>query len=226
MLSNLWGGLFFLARPVMYVRGSLLNTASAPLYSTIDRIINDLKYEGRGLYVPPYPKRAYLPEHLRGLKETVVFISESSDSAPPPVDAMATGKFVTKNPTGILLIPPGSALMEQIEKSMGADLTKMGLDDLCTGLPQIILENFQLAKEIDMRTENGQIYLKTVDSVFTVLYRDESLKSLKLLGCPLASAVACALAKATGKSVSIQNISTASEARTVEVSYSMAEAQK
>lgn len=219
-----WGVLFFLVRPVMYVRGSLLDTTSTPLYSTIDRILTDLKYEGRGLYVPPYPKGAYLPEHLGGLKETVVFISAGSDSSPPPVEEMATGKFMTQNPKGILLIPPGSGLMEQLEKSTRTDFTKMSLDDLCAILPQLILDNFQLAKEMDMRTENGQIYLKTTDSIFTALYLGETLKSLKLLGCPLASAVACAIAKATGKTVSIQKTSISSDAHTVEVSYSMAEA--
>lgn len=221
-----WGALFFLVRPVMYVRGSLLNTTSTPLYSTIDRILNDLKYEGKGLYVPPYPKRSYLPEHLKGLKETVVFISASSDSSTPPVEEIATGNFMTKNPKGILLIPPGSGLIEQLEDYARTDFTKMSLDDLCTNLPQLILENFQLAKEIDMRTENGQVYLKTTDSIYGSLYRNETLKSLKLLGCPLASTVGCAIAKATGKPVFVQKITTSPDARTVEVSYSLAEAQK
>ena len=219
-----WGALFFLVRPITYVRGSLLSTVSAPFYSTIDRIINDLKYEGRGLYVPPVLKSARLPEHLKGLKETFVFISASSDSASPPVGEMATGKFITQNPKGILLVPPGSALMEQIEKSMGTDLTEMSLDDLCTSLPQAIQENFQLVRETGMRTKDGQIHLKTVDSIYTSLYRDKTLKSVKLLGCPLASAVACAITKATGKLVSIQNITASPDARTVEVSYGLQEA--
>lgn len=221
-----WGALFFLVRPVMYVRGSLLNTTSTPLYSTIDRILNDLRYEGRGLYVPPYPKRAYLPEHLKGLKETFVFISAGSDSSSLPVEEMATGKFMTQNPKGMLFIPPGLGLMEQLEKSSRTDFTKMSLEDLCASLPQLIMENFQLAKETDMRTDNGQVYLKTIDSIYTALYLDVKLKSVKLLGCPLASAVACAIAKATGKPVSIQKISTSPDGRTVEVSYKLVEAQE
>jgi len=223
---TLWGVLFFLVRPVMYVRGSLLNPASEPLYSTIDRILNDSKYEGRALYVPPYPKRAYLPEHLKGLKETVVFIPAGSDTVPPPIEEMATGKFMTQNPKGILITPPGSDLMDQLEKTARIDFTKTSLEDLCDILPQQILENFQLAKEIEMKAENNQIQLKISDSIYTDLYRDETLKSLKLLGCPLVSAVACAIAKATGKTVSLQKITTSPDAKTVEVSYSLVEAQK
>jgi hypothetical protein len=139
---------------------------------------------------------------------------------------MATGKFITQNPKGILLTPPGAALMEQFGRMLGTDLTKMSLEDLCTSLPQLILENFQLAKEATMTTENSQVHLNTTDSIYTGLYRDASLKSLKLLGCPLASAVACAIAKATGKQVVIQNLTTSNDARKVEVTYSLAGTQK
>lgn len=220
-----WGALFFLVRPVMNVRGSLLNPASTPLYSTIDRILNDFKYEGRALYVPPYPKQAYLPEHLKGLKQTVVFIPARFNSSLPTIEEMATGKFMTQSPKGILLTPPGSDLMDQLEKNARTDFTKTSLEDLCAILPQLILENLQLAKEIDMKTENSQIKLTTKDSIYTDLYKDETLKSLKLLGCPLASAVACAIAKATGESVSLQEITTSPDTQTVEVSYSLVEAQ-
>src|SRR3989304_6704819 len=70
-----WGVLFFLLTSVRYVEGSLLNSTAVASYSTIDRIIKDFKYTGKGYYIPPYPRDVYLPEHLKGLKDTVVFIS-------------------------------------------------------------------------------------------------------------------------------------------------------
>lgn len=221
-----WGALFFLVRPIAYVRGSLLNTASEPLYSTIDRIITDLNLRGNGLYVSPYPREVYLPEHLRGLKETVVFISADTGTALPSIEEMATGKFVTRNPKGIILIPPGSGLMGQFEKSMGTDFTQRGVEDMCATLPQQILQNFQLAKDVEMRTENGQVNLKTTESVYGNLYQDKRLKSVRLLGCPLASAVACAIAKASGKSVTIQSINTSPETETIQIQYSIVEATR
>jgi len=155
-----------------------------------------------------------------------VFIPARSNSSPPPIEEMATGKFMTQNPKGILITPPGSDLMDQLEKNAKTDFTKTSLEDLCAILPQAILENFQLAKEIDMKTENNQIQLTTKDSIYTDLYRDETLKSLKLLGCPLASAVACAIAKATGKTVQLQQITTSPDTQTIEITYSLAEAQQ
>jgi hypothetical protein len=214
-----WGALFFLVRPIAYVRGTLLGITAATLYSTIDRIIKDLDYEGKGLYIPPYPKDVYLPEHLRGLKESIVFISADANSGLPSVEEIASSKFMTRKPRGICITAPGSGLADQFEKMLRADLTKMSLEDLCASLPQIILENFQLAKEIEMKTEDHQVTLKTTDSVFKNLYAEQGPKSVRLLGCPLASAVASALGKATGKATLIESINTSPDVQIIEVTY-------
>jgi hypothetical protein len=218
-----WGAIFFLVRPVTYVRGSLLSLTSISLYSTIDRIIKDLNCKGKALYVPPYSKKVYLPEHLKGLKDTIVFISVDENSGLPSIEEIARSKFMTKNPKGICLIPPGSGFLDQIEKTLRTDITKMSLEDLCETLPQLIRENFQLAKEIEMKTENNQVTLKTTNSIYKDLYMEQDLKTVRLIGCPLASAVASAIAKTTGKPVSLQSVNTSPGAETVEVSYALRE---
>lgn len=218
-----WGALFYLVRPITYVRGSLLSTTATTLYQITDRIIKDFNIKGKGIYVPPYPKEVYLPQHLRGLKETIIFLSQDANQIAPSIEEMATGKFVTKNPKGVILIPPGSSFLDQIEKTLRTDITKMNLEDLCITLPQLILENFQLAKEIEMKTENNQIHLKTTDSIYKNLYRDENLKSVQLLGDPLTSAVACTIARATGKQVTIQNINVSPDTQTIETTFQLAE---
>ena len=218
-----WGALFYLVRPITYVRGSLLSTTATTLYQITDRIIKDLNIKGKGIYVPPYPKEVYLPQHLEGLKETIFFLSQDANQTAPSIEEMATGKFLTKNPRGIILIPPGSSFLDQIEKYLRTDITKMNLEDLCTTLPQLILENFQLAKEIEMKTENNQIHLKTTDSLYKNLYRQENLKSLQLLGDPLTSAVACTIARATGKQITIQNINVSPDTQTIETTFQLAE---
>jgi hypothetical protein len=217
-----WGALFYLVRPMTYVRGSLLSTTATTLYQITDRIIKNLNLKGKGIYVPPYPKEVYLPQHLEGLKETIVFLSQDANQTAPSIEEMATGKFVTRNPKGVILIPPGSSFLDQIEKALRTDITKMNLEDLCTTLPQLILENFQFAKEIEMKTENNQIHLKTTDSIYKNLYRDENLKSLGLLGDPLTSAVACTIARATGKQVTIQDINVSPDTQTIETTFQLA----
>jgi hypothetical protein len=215
-----WGALFFLLTSVRYVEGSLLESTTTALYSTIDRIIKDSGYKGDGYYIPPYPKDVYLPDHLKGLKDTVVFVSTINDSNMPSIEELAEGKFLLENPKGVLVIPPGSGLLSQIEKELNIDFAKTQLNELCEILPRFILENFSLAKEMEMELREGQVYLKTFDSLYKNLYsREKNLKSISLLGCPIVSAVACAIAKASGKTVTIQKQNVSADGLTIEVWY-------
>lgn len=215
-----WGVLFFLLRPVRYVESSLLDSTVLASYSTVDRIIKDLKYTGKGYYIPPYPKDVYLPEHLKGLKDAVVFVSSESDAVMPSVEEMAEGKFLVEKPKGILVAPPGLGLLTQIEKQLNVDYTKIELSELCEVLPRFILETFSLAKDITMTLEENQVNLKIFGSIYKNLYNAENnLKSISFLGCPIVSAVACVLAKASGKAVTIQKLTLSPDGLTIEVWY-------
>ena len=71
-----------------------------------------------------------------------------------------------------------------------------------------------------MELREGQVYLKTFDSLYKNLYgRENNLKSISLLGCPIVSAVACALAKASGKVVTIQKQKVSPDGSEIEVWY-------
>jgi hypothetical protein len=215
-----WGALFLFVRPVGYVKSSLLDSAAISSYSTIDRIVKDLKYKGRSYYIPPYPKEVYLPEYLKGLKDMIVFISADSGAGMPTIEEMAEGRFLLENPKGICVAPPGLGLLTQFEKELRGDITKIELEELCESLPQLILENFQLVKEIEMKPEENQVYLKIFDSIYKNLYSDEeNLKSVHFLGSPLVSAIACSIAKTTGKIVTIHKDKISSDGQTIEVWY-------
>jgi hypothetical protein len=188
-----------------------------PTYATVDRIIKDLKPKGKSHYVPPYPEESYFPEHLKGLKDMVVFIPQNSESVIPSIEEIAKGKFMLENPEGISLSPPGVALLTQFEKQMGTDITKLELTELCESLSRLILEQFQLAKEIEIKPEENGVHIRITDSIYAHLYNDEHLKSVHLLGCPLVSAIACAVAKTTGKVVTIQKDKVLPENQMIEV---------
>jgi hypothetical protein len=178
-----------------------------------------LKYKGRSYYIPPYPKDVYLPEYLKGLKEMIVFVSADSGASMPSIEEMAKSRFLLENPKGICVAPPGLGLLTQFEKELRTDITKLELGQVCESLAQLIPETFQLAKEVEMKHQGSQVYLKIVDSLYKSLYGEESLRSVHLLGCPLTSAVACVIAKNTGKIVTIQKDNIAPEAQIIEVWY-------
>jgi hypothetical protein len=186
------------------------------MYNTIDRIITDLKPKVKSYYIPPYPEEVYLPEHLKGLKDMIVFIATDASTTIPSIEEMAKGKFLLQNPKGICISPPGAGLLTRLEKELRRDITKIELGELCESISQLATEKLQLAKEIEMKPEENQIHTKIADSMYKDLYRQENLKSVKLLGCPLVSAMACAIAKATGKAVTIQKTTLSLDEQTIE----------
>ena len=217
-----WGVLFLLLKPVNFVEGSLLYNAAVSTYLTIERIINALDHKGKGFYIPPYPKDVYLPEYLRGLKDSVVFISAEKDNTMPSIEEMAKGKFVSEKPKGTLITPPGWGILTQIEEKMKVDFTKMSLDELSEVLPSLILQDLNLAKEMAMELDGDKAHLMIVDSLYKNLYSVQSnLKSVGLIGCPIASAVACALAKNSGRTVTIQKHQVSPDGSAVDVWYSI-----
>lgn len=215
-----WGALFLFLKPVNFVEGSLLYNAAVSTYSTIDRMINEFDYKGKGYYVPPYPKDVYLPEYLKGLKDPVVFISAEKDSTMPAFEEMAKGKFLSKNPEGTLLTPTGLGILTQIEEKSHVDFTKTELNEIAEILPRHILQDLNLAKEMAIEINGDQAHMRIVDSLYKNLYSARSnLKSVNLLGCPIASAVACALAKTSGRNVTIQKQQISPDGLAIDVWY-------
>ena len=213
-----WGALFFFVRPVKYVRSTLLDSAAVASYSTIDRIIKDLNYNGKGFHIPPYPKDVYLPEYLKGLKNMIVFISADSGTSMPSVEDIAQSRFLTEDPKGISVAPPGLGLLTLIENEMKTDIATLSLDELYSNLQKTILENFQLAKEVEIIPQEDKVQLRIHDSIYKNLYsKEENLNSIHFLGCPIVSAIACAIAKNTGKIVTIQKSQVSMDGETIQV---------
>ena len=215
----LWGGLFILARPVSYVRSSLLEATAISLYATIDRIKKDLKYNSKSYYIPPFPKEVYIPEHLKGLKEMIVFISANDEDGLPAINEIAEGRFLLDEPKGMTLTPPGLGLVEYLEEELMINFTRMSLEDLCELLPKVIPEDLQLAKGMAMEVEGKLVHLNIVGSIYKSLCYEKEIPSVHLLGSPLVSAIACAIAKTTGKPVTIQDTVINSDTETIDVTY-------
>ncbi|MGB9714164.1 MAG: hypothetical protein ACPLZC_04190, partial [Candidatus Bathyarchaeales archaeon] len=185
--------------------------------------LKDLKLKGKSYYIPPYPKEVYLPEYLKGLKETVVFISADTGGM-PSIEELAKSKFLLENPNGICVAPPGLGLLTRFEKEVRRDITKLQLDELCESLEPLIVENLQLAKGMEIKVMDKQIYVRIFDSIYKSLYTaEENLRSIHSLGCPLVSAIACTVAKATGKMITIQRDNVSPDGQTIEVWFQFVE---
>jgi len=219
-----WGALFLFVRSTKFVKIPILNATAISPYTTLDRIIADLNYNGKSIYIPPYPKDAHLPEHLAGLKDMVVFISAKDSTTMPTIEEMAKKQFMVKNPQGICITPPGSGLVSLFEKELRTDFTKIDQESFYEELPTVIVNNLGLASDFEIKSEKGVIYVKITDSVYNRLYsKNQNLKSIHSIGCPLTSAIACALAIKTGKPVTITTSKISPDLKTIEVGYRLIE---
>ncbi|MGD6808922.1 MAG: hypothetical protein ACQCN3_04410 [Candidatus Bathyarchaeia archaeon] len=202
----LWGAIFSLAQPGKYVDGNILDSTAYTVYSTLDRMINDLKFNGHGYYIPAYPQNAYLPEYYKNLKDSIVFIADENFNGLPALEEVASGKFISEHDRGVFITSPGSGLLHQIENQLNVDFSTVPTAELCNILPRSMTEMFSLAKEMDMQVvDESTVRLSMVGVLYESLYKpDDTPKSVSLLGCPVISAVACALAKSSGKAVVIK----------------------
>jgi len=215
-----WGALFLFARPVRFVKSTLLDSTALSTYTTVDRMVSDLGYKAKSIYIPPYPKEAYLPEYMKGLKEMIVFIPAEDSATMPTLEEMAKKQFLLKSPKGVCITPPGFGLASVIEKELKAGFTNINLERLTNSLPKAVTDNLGLAKGFEINTENDLIHAKITGSVYSSLYsREQELKSIHFLGCPLASAIACALAKTTGKLVTIAKNKVSPDLQTIDIWY-------
>lgn len=200
-----WGAVLSLTRNEKYIQTSLLDASARSIYVTVDRILNDLKFTGQGYYLPASPQDVALPDYLKNLKEPVVYVSESFDGK-PSIDELASGKFISAQNHGFFLSSPGSGVLSEVEKQLHLDLTKVSMSELCELVPKSISENLNLARNAEMiLTPNGANF-KAVGIIYDSLYKDSKPRSVELLGCPVVSAVACALAKSSSKTVVIKEL--------------------
>jgi len=219
-----WGVLFLFARPTRFVRIALLDSTAISTYTTIDRMLDNLNYKGKPVYIPPYPKESYLPEHLKGLKEMVLFISADANSSMPSIEELAKKQFLVKNPKGICITPPGSGLVSLLEKQLKIGFTQVDPESFYDSLKIVIVKELELANNLVIEDENDLIHVKIIQSVYKNLYsQGQTLKSVHAVGCPLTSALACILAQKTGKPVTIKKSNVSLDLRTIEMWFQTVE---
>jgi len=234
-----WGTLFLLITPLKYVEGNFLVTSTLPAYMTIDRLLKDLNPKNEAYNIPSCPRKVYLPEHLKGLRETVTFIPAEDSTGMAEITeieddiedkflfknpkellmSIARGKFLIENPKGLLITSPGIGLLDKIEQKRNIDLTKIPPTELDEILPSLLNELY-LTKEIKMTTNENSVTLQINDSLYRNLYSQKyNLKSINIIGCPIVSAVACAIAESTGKPTLIQKIKSSPDGKIITATF-------
>ena len=105
-------------------------------------------------------------------------------------------------------------------KDLKIDFTNMDTMQFCQIISQVLLEKLNLAKSIETEKEGNIVKMKIRNSIYRNLFTTEdNLTSIQLLGCPMTSAIAVGLAKASNKNVCIINEIVSNNNLIVEVWY-------
>ena len=213
-----WGVLLSMVRPVRYVKSSLLDSTAFSSLTTVDRIITDLGYEGKGIHLPP--------RYLKGLKTGTVFIPFKKELIIPTLDEVSKERVFLENPKGICLTPSGSELVNLFEKELGTNFAKVDLNYLQNNLPKLFVEGLEIAKDFEMKTYNDTIIVKITESVYKDFCSEVRTKLSNVcnsLGCPLCSSIACALTRSTGKPIIIEKNELSTDGKVIEAYYRILE---
>jgi len=199
------------APPKKYVPSDLMTTAWSSL-KTVDDLILGLGYSERAVYLPA------------GLERAVVFIPTTPSSTLPSPSVIAQGltpggKLYVHDPDGLLVVPPGWALANLIEKKLGFDARDVGLDHVIESLPKALV-SLRIVSDAKIETEDDSVSFKLSNSTYAGFCRQVHDNSQpRGLGCPICSALACILAVATSRPVVFDEDKSAPDAKTTLSNY-------
>jgi len=222
MALTFWGALLLFIRPVRYVKADLLSSTALPTLETINRIIKNLNYKGKGVYLPA--------KHFKGSKngKLLILSEENIDIAEylPPTEKIAQEEVFFKNPPGMCLTPSGADLTNLFEDELGVDFEEVDMKYLQTNLPNLFIEGLEIAKDFEMNKRGKIIRIKIWNSIYKDFCRSArktSKNSCSSFACPLCSSIACALTRVTDNPIIIKKSKVSSKGEKIEVHYEIIE---
>jgi hypothetical protein len=87
-----------------------------------------------------------------------------------------------------------------------------------------LFNNLKFAEDVQIQIQNRNVTIEITGSIFNTLCYETGISQPKThsqIGCILASAFACALAKATEKPITIQSDTLNRESKTLTIEYRM-----
>jgi len=214
-----WAAILLYIRPERYIKQTLLDKTTLPTLEILDKILGELGYKSRGIYLPP--------KYLKEFESNKVYIGAEEKGQLPLLEKIQIlqDQILVKNPDGILITPPGAELTRLFEESLGTTFTRVDLQYFEQNIPKLLIEDLEIAQNIEIETKDTTVHVKIENSVYKNICKETRKlpNIIGSLGCPLCSALACALAKATGKPVIIEKEQTSEDGLTINIEYRLLE---
>jgi hypothetical protein len=232
-----WGAILLYVKPEEYTRKTLLEATLSPSLITLNQMIQEFGYKGDATYLPP--------KYFANPENTKICISKYKyGSLPTPEQTQPyEDQPVARTKQGLLLTPPGIQLSKLLEKSLGKSFIQTDLESLQQNLPELFIEKLEIAENLELQAENDtsktkkgnpasltQVRNTTVHARITKPLYGNTFKGAEnpsqitgSIMCPVCSAIAIAITKATGKPVRITDIKSSEDGNIIEASYEIIE---
>jgi hypothetical protein len=224
-----WGAITLYITPEKYVKQILLDSTIIPSLTNLNLILTELGYQGKAIYLPP--------KYLKDFETSKVYISKDKNTSLPTPEQIQEyeNRLLVRNTQGIsqgiLLTPPGTRLMKLFEKTLKTSFTKMNLEHLQQKLPKLFIEDLEIAEDLEIQIinssvqsiqiKNNSISIRVTNSIYKDIHKEaEKLSHICCtIGCPICSAIACAMVKTIGKPITIERTQTSEDGKVIEAYY-------
>jgi hypothetical protein len=213
---SFWSMLLLFFTPTKHAFLSLLKASASASGSNIERSLIEFDLGEKGVYLPP--------QNLRNFESSLVFVPKTLGMALPKADE-TTDKLFTEKKTGLFFTPPGLALSVMFENEIGLSFRKITLIQMQSVIKSLF-NNLKFAEDVQVRIQDKIITLEITGSIFNTLCnetRSSQPRTHAQVGCIIASAFACAFAKAADKPITIQKDTLESDTKTLIIEYRIEE---
>lgn len=208
-----WGAILAYVRSGEYVKKALLIASLPP--SITDRAIRESGFKGTVIYLPP--------KYFRDPRHTKIFIAREEGILFPQLEQVQEREELplSEIQDGIVMDALGQPLCMLFENTLRQDFTKVDLTYLERNLPKLLIEELEAATAMDIHADADRIKVRLRNSVFHFSRQVERKTSIPSSGFSsiVASAIACSLARGTGKAVVVESEEADDTGKTVLIEY-------
>lgn len=212
-----WGGILLYITPSKHVPITFLTASTTTSMSNIERVLSELKFTEKGICLPP--------KNLQDPESSLVFIPKASKQGLPQPEETKMTELLSNKRDGLFLTPPGFALSKLFEQKLGVSFTKTDLSHIQKNLPKLLIDDMEIAENLQIQVQDNKVIFEITGNVFKEDCQETQKfpKTHNAIGCLLSSSLACALAKATGKAISIENEELSKDGKATKIEYQIME---
>jgi hypothetical protein len=211
-----WSMLLLFFTPTKHAFLSLLKASASASGTNIERSLIEFNLVEKGIYLPP--------QNLRNFESSLVFVPKTPGTV-LPTSSETADKLFNEQKTGLFFTPPGLALSMMFENELGLSFRKISLYQMQSVIKRLF-HNLKFAEDVQVQIQDRNITLEITGSIFNTLCHETSSSQPRThaqVGCILASAFACAFAKASDKPITIQKDTLNPDTKTLIIEYRMEE---